>query len=118
MTDNLQVRDNMETPPHDVQAEQAVIGSILKNPRSIHQVVDLLVPAAFYEPRHQSIWMAACALVHQESGIDHQTLSAELQRQGAYDRAGGLLYLSEIDMATPSAAHIEHYGQIGAAHCA
>src|SRR5216683_7354974 len=107
---------DLSVPPHDVQAEQAVLGSILKNPRSIHQILDMLVPEAFYDARNRLIYAAAVALVQQEVGIDYHTLSAELQRLGAYDRAGGLLYLSEINLATPSAAHIEHYGRIVADH--
>jgi replicative DNA helicase len=116
MTDDPQVRDNLETPPHDVGAEQAVLGSILKNPRSIHQVVDLLVPEAFYDTRHRLIYAAALSLVLVDQPIDYTALSAELQRQGTYERAGGSLYLSDINVATPSAAHIEHYGQIVADH--
>jgi replicative DNA helicase len=115
-TDNGQVRDNMETPPHSLHAERAVIGSVLKNPRSIHQVTDLLMPEAFYDTRHRLIWMAALSLLHRDSGIDYHTLGEELGRQGTYDRAGGLGYLSDINLATPSAAHIEYYGQIVADH--
>lgn len=109
-------RESLEVPPHDLQAERAVIGSILKNPRSIHNIADLLVPEAFYDGRHRAIYAAALALVHQDVGIDYHTLGSELEREGTYDRAGGLLYLSEINLATPSAAHIEHYGQIVADH--
>jgi len=54
--------------------------------------------------------------VHQDVAIDYHTLDAELQRQGTYERAGGLLYLTEINLATPSAAHIEHYGRLVANH--
>src|SRR6266571_3697987 len=108
MSDN-EVRGNLDLPPHDPQAEQAVLGSILKNPRSIHQIVDRLIPASFYDLRHGLIFGAALTLVHQEIAVDYHTLASEMQRQGTYERAGGLLYLSDINLATPSAAHIEHY---------
>src|ERR1700674_4359295 len=44
--------------------------------------------------------------------IDYHSTADTLQQQVAYEAAGGLLYLSELNLATPSAAHIEHYGQI------
>jgi hypothetical protein len=49
-------------------------------------------------------------------GIDYHTVASELVRQGTYERAGGMVCLSEINLATPSAAHIEHYAQIVADH--
>jgi replicative DNA helicase len=110
------VRDDRETPPHDRQAEQAVLGSVLKNPRAIHEVIDDLVPEAFYDLKNRLVFAAAVSLVRQDIAIDYHTLSAELQRQNAYERAGGLQYLSEINLATPSAAHVEHYGRIVADH--
>lgn len=116
MNDNDQIRDNLEALPHSLQAERAVIGSVLKNPRAIHQIIDQLVPLAFYDRRHQLIWAAALSLVHRDTAVDYTTLCEELERQGTYERAGGLLYVSEINLATPSAAHIEHYGQIVADH--
>src|SRR5207244_6744102 len=83
---------------------------------SIHQVIDVLVPDAFYDVKNRLVFAASASLVHQDIAIDYHTLGAELQRQGTYERAGGLLYLSEINLATPSAAHIEHYGRIVAEH--
>jgi replicative DNA helicase len=110
VTEN-EIRENLDSPPNDFQAEQAVLGSLLKNPRSIHQIADLLVPEAFYEVRNRAIYAAALALVHQDIAVDYHSLGSELQRQGMYERAGGMLYLSEINLATPTAAHIEHYAQ-------
>jgi replicative DNA helicase len=82
MTDNDQVRDNLETPPHDLQAERAVLGSLLKNPRAVYQVIDVLVPEAFYDIKNRLVFTAALSLVHQEIAIDYHTLDTELQRQG------------------------------------
>ena len=57
---NDAVRTNLDTPPHDVQAEQAVLGAILTNPRAVHQIVDKLVPEAFYDSRHRPIYSVWC----------------------------------------------------------
>ena len=107
---------DLSTPPHDEQAEQAVLGSILKNPRAFHEIADLLGPEAFYDLRNRLVFAAMHSLVHQDIAVDYHTVSAELERQGTYERAGGLLYLTEINVATPSAAHVEHYGRIVADH--
>jgi replicative DNA helicase len=107
---------DLESPPHDDQAEQAILGSVLKNPRAIHEVVDLLAPEAFYNTRNRLVFGAMLALVRQDIAIDYHTIAAELERMGVYERAGGVLHLSEIGLGTPSAAHIEHYGRIVADH--
>jgi replicative DNA helicase len=105
-----EVRDDLTLPPNDVEAERAVLGSILKDPRAIHRVLDSLVPEAFYDVRHRLIYAAAVSLAHRDVPVDYYTLDGELQRQGTLERAGGLLYLSEINVATPTAAHVEYYG--------
>ncbi|MBV8718935.1 MAG: AAA family ATPase [Chloroflexi bacterium] len=107
---------DLAAPPHDLQAEQAVLGSILKHPSAIHDVLDRLTPDSFYDIRNRLVFAAMVSLVRQEVPIDYHTTGAELQRMATYDRAGGLLYLSEIGLATPSAAYIEHYGRIVADH--
>ncbi|HEY1296596.1 MAG TPA: DnaB-like helicase C-terminal domain-containing protein [Chloroflexota bacterium] len=112
---NVEARD-LATPPHDVQAEQAVLGSILKHPPAIHEVLDRLTPESFYEVRNRLVFAAMVSLVRQEIPIDYHTTSAELERMQTYERAGGLVYLSDIGIGTPSAAYIEHYGQIVANH--
>jgi replicative DNA helicase len=56
------------------------------------------------------------ALFERAAPIDYHTLAEELARQGTYERAGGLIYLSELNLSTPSAAHIEHYARIVIEH--
>lgn len=107
--------ESLTAPPHDDQAELAVLGSVLKNPRAIHEIADL-APDAFYETRNRLIFGAMSSLLHRDMAIDYHTIAAELERQGTYERAGGLLYLSEINLATPSAAHVEHYAGIVLEH--
>ncbi len=103
---------DLSLPPHSVQAEEAVLGSILKNPNSIVQVADFLKPEDFYQARHRHIYQAMGALFGETRPIDYHTVADELQRLGLYEASGGLLYLSELNLATPSAAHIEHYARI------
>jgi DnaB helicase-like protein/AAA domain-containing protein len=98
--------------PHSLQAEQAVIGSILKQADSLTRVVDRLRTEHFYDPRHQRIWRAILTLHHRQVPADYHTIADELERQGTYVQSGGVQYLADINLATPTTAHIEHYARI------
>src|ERR1041385_4910163 len=103
---------DLSLPPHSIQAEEAVLGSILKNPASIVRVSDFLKPEDFYQQRNRHVFRAMLALFTDGKPIDYHSTADRLEQQGTYESAGGLLYLSELNLATPSAAHIEHYGRI------
>src|SRR5438132_8097882 len=102
----------LSLPPCSQQAEEAVLGSILKNPSSVVRVADFLRPEDFHEPRHRHVFRAMLSLFADGIPIDYHSTGDRLHQQGTYEAAGGLLYLSELNLATPSAAHIEHYGRI------
>jgi replicative DNA helicase len=99
-------------PPHSSQAEEAVLGSVLKRGLAIADVLPFLKPQHFYEARNRHVYAAMAALFERAAAIDYHTLADELTRQDTYESAGGLLYLSELGLSTPSAAHIEHYARI------
>jgi replicative DNA helicase len=103
---------DLSLPPHSLQAEEAVLGSILKNPASIVRVSDFLRPEDFYQQRNRYVFRAMLSLFTDGIAIDYHSTADRLQQQGAYEASGGLLYLSELNLATPTAAHIEHYGRI------
>ena len=102
---------DLSLPPRSHQAEEAVLGSILKNPSSVVRVADFLRPEDFHEPRHRHVFRAMLSLFADGIPIDYHSTADCLQQQGSYEASGGLLYLSELNLATPSAAHIEHYGR-------
>ncbi|MBI2756636.1 MAG: replicative DNA helicase [Chloroflexi bacterium] len=103
---------DLSLPPHSIQAEEAVLGSVLKNPLSIVRISDFLKSEDFYQARHRHIFGAMLRLTESQSPLDYHTIADELQRMGVYEASGGLLYLSELNLATPTAAHIEHYARI------
>src|ERR1700687_2287269 len=103
---------DLSLPPHSIQAEEAVLGSGLKNPASVVLVSDFLRPEDFYQQRNRHVFRAMLSLCADGQPIDYHSTADRLQQQGAYEASGGLLYLSELNLATPSAAHIEHYGRI------
>lgn len=103
---------DLSLPPHSIQAEEAVLGSVLKNPASIVRVSDFLKPEDFYQQRNRHVYRAMLTLFADGQPIDYHSTADRLQQHGTYEASGGLLYLSELNLATPSAAHIEHYGRI------
>src|SRR5712691_8152707 len=117
--DDLQYFDDPEdlsVPPHSTQAEEAVLGSVLKRGLSVADVLPFLKPHHFYEVRHRHIYAAMAALFERAAAIDYHTIAEELEHQGTYEPSGGLVYLSELNLSTPSAAHIEHYARIVLEH--
>jgi len=117
--DDLQYFDDAEdlsVPPHSTQAEEAVLGSVLKRGLSIADVLPFLKPHHFYEVRHGHIYAAMAALFERAAAIDYHTIAEELEHLGTYEPSGGLVYLSELNLSTPSASHIEHYARIVLEH--
>ncbi len=103
---------DLSLPPHSLQAEEAVLGSILKHPPSIVRVSDFLKPEDFYGMRNRHVFRAMLTLFADGKPIDYHSVGDTLYQQGTHEAAGGMLYLSEVNLATPSAAYIEHYGRI------
>src|SRR5919202_1505154 len=103
---------DLSLPPHNLEAEEAVLGSVLKNPTSIVQIADFLRAEDFYAPRNRHVFKAMLALNADGRPIDYHTLADQLRQLDLYEASGGLIYLSELNLATPTAAHIEHYARI------
>ncbi|HKD54231.1 MAG TPA: DnaB-like helicase N-terminal domain-containing protein, partial [Steroidobacteraceae bacterium] len=100
------------TPPHSVEAEQAVLGGLLLDPIAWDNVADTVTREDFYRPDHQLIFEAIGALAGEGKPCDVVTVSQQLERTGQLDGAGGLAYLSSIARDTPSAANVRAYADI------
>jgi replicative DNA helicase len=100
------------TPPHSVEAEQAVLGGLLIDPVAWDNVADSVTRDDFYRPDHQLIFEAIGALAGEAKPVDAVTVSQQLERTGQLDGAGGLAYLSSIARDTPSAANVRAYADI------
>src|SRR5579859_6373337 len=99
-------------PPHDLDAEMSVIGSILLDPLSVAKVLQFLHPEDFYRENNGQIYRAALNLFAAGEPIDNVTVAAELQKLGVLDRIGGRAQLASMQSAVPTAANIEYYGRI------
>ena len=97
--------------PHDVEAEEAVLGSLLIDGQCITRLAPLLKGNDFYRERNQLCFDAAVALFQRDQAIDQLTLSGELARTGKLDIVGGMAYLSHLVSVTPTSVHAEDYAQ-------
>lgn len=100
-------------PPHSIDAEQSVIGSILlADDTAIDRIEGLIAEEDFYRHEHRLIFAAARTLANSGKPVDVITLAEELEGGGSLTRVGGLTYLAGIAQNTPSAANIKHYAGI------
>ncbi len=99
-------------PPHSVEAEQGVLGGVLRRGDALHNVADVLTEYDFYLPAHQFIYAAFLDLFNKKQPIDALTVAEQLIARGQLDEAGGALYLAELMDAVVSAANAEHYAGI------
>ncbi len=98
--------------PHDVDAEEATLGSLLIDPQAIFKIQHFLRSDDFYDESNQHIFKACSALVERDEALDQITVARELLYQGKLDSAGGHAYLSHLVSVTPTSVNVEHYAHI------
>jgi replicative DNA helicase len=99
-------------PPHNLEAEQSALGSMLLDRDAIIRVETILRPEDFYQPSHGVIYQAMRDLYNRREPTDILTLSDELSRRGQLDQVGGLAYLTGLIESVPTAVHVEYYSKI------
>ncbi len=99
-------------PPHDINAEEAVIGSLLIDGDAIYQIAYRLEQSDFYHEQNQWLYGACLSLYKRTEAINQITLAQELDQQGKLEPCGGVAYLSHLISIVPTSLDIEHYAQI------
>lgn len=101
----------VRTLPHNDEAEQSVLGSILIDKDAIGTISPILSPSDFYNDLHADVYGAMITLYDQRKPIDVVTLTAELKRKKLFDKIGTSL-LTDLVNTVPTAANIEQYALI------
>lgn len=101
-----------QVPPHDIEAEQAVLGAVFLDADAIIDAMEVIAPEDFYRRSHQIIFQAMIQLNDRSESIDLITLKAEIEKSNSLEDVGGLTYLTELSQASPSAASIAYYAKI------
>ncbi len=99
-------------PPHNIEAEMAVLGSILVDKEMLGEVGQLVRPGDFYAHVHESIFAVLVYLFERDEPIDKITVSEELRQRGTLERVGGVPYISSLMDTVQSAASARYYATI------
>ena len=99
-------------PPHDIEAEQAILGSMLTDKDAVIAAIEVLKEDSFYREDNKLIFNAITNLYSRNEPIDIITVKAELVELGALERVGGLEYLVELPERVPTTANVERYIKI------
>lgn len=104
--------NSIQTQPHNRQAEEAVLGSVLINPESYYEVGQILDADNFYIIRNRWIWEVFTYLHENRIPIDNLTLTEELDSRGQLEEIGGQAYLMMLVNQTPSSLNAQAYARI------
>lgn len=105
-------QDPLRIPPHSIEAEQSVLGSIMLDNQAWDRVVERLQERDFYRHDHRLIFRAMESLVRHNTPIDVLTLAEMLKNTNELEQTGGELYIFELASNTPSIANITAYADI------
>jgi len=103
---------NPKIPPHDIVAEQSVLGAILLDKDAVVDVAEFLKPDHFYDERHGKIYQAMLSLFEHHEPIDTVTVVSELKKSGDLKHMGGASFVNDLLNVVPTSAHAEKYGRI------
>ena len=101
-----------KVPPHDLEAEQAIIGSMLTDRDAVISAVEVLKDDDFYREDNKIIYEAILNLYSRSEPIDIITVKSELESMGKIDQVGGLEYLAELPEKVPTTANAMKYIKI------
>ena len=95
--------------PYSVEAEQAVLGAVIIDPKCLNEIAVQMKTEYFYIPQHREIYSAMSAMYELSQTIDFVSLLEKLKSDGVYDEAGGKAYLTQLVQTVPSAANVLTY---------
>ena len=101
-----------KVPPHDIEAEQAILGCMLTDKDAVISAIEVLKEDDFYREDNKAIYSAILSLYSRSEPIDIITVKSELVEAGNFERIGGLEYLAELPDRVPTTANVEKYIKI------
>jgi len=107
-----QKKTHIRIPPHNIEAERALLGSIMLRPEVMFEITDLTHPTSFYSEKHRLIFETVLDLFTKRNPTDLLTVSARLKEKNLLEEIGGNSYLGEMVNSVPSAANAAYYAQI------
>ena len=107
----LSVR-TLRVPPQNIDAEQALLGSVMLRPLGLNEIMDSVSPDSFYVEKHRLMYQSMLELARKNEPIDLVSLTAKLRELSHLDSIGGAAYLSELLGKVPTSTNIEYYASL------
>ena len=98
--------------PHDLVAEQSVLGAVFISPETMTSLADELTPDDFYKPANKIVFKTMLSLLEKGEPIDATTMISALTNQGDISTIGGITYVVELVNSTPTSKNVEHYAKL------
>jgi len=112
MTFPLSNPPSERVPPHNAEAEQAILGGVLLDPDALGNVIEIIEPQDFYHEAHQIIYQQILSIFDRGEPIDIITLTESLQTRQLLERCGGAQYITGLTDLVVTSANIAHYAKI------
>ncbi|MCC0704252.1 replicative DNA helicase [Clostridioides sp. ES-S-0049-02] len=106
------MEDMTRIPPHSVESEQSILGSILLDKDAIITVTETIRPGDFYKEAHKIIYECMITLSNKGEPIDLITLTEELRKQGHLNDIGGISYITSLSTIVPTTSNVKYYADI------
>ncbi|GAA3641987.1 replicative DNA helicase [Asaccharospora irregularis] len=106
------MEDMTRVPPHSVESEQSILGSILLDKDAIITVTETIKPGDFYKEAHKIIYECMLSLNNKGEPIDLITLTEELKNQGYLNDVGGISYITSLSTIVPTTSNVKYYADI------
>lgn len=103
---------NLRLPPHNEEAEQSVLGSMMLDRSALSTAMEFLDAESFYRPAHQKIYSAILNLDERGEPVDQISVVDELKRSDDLQAAGGAYYVTELTEKIPSTANVRYYARL------
>jgi replicative DNA helicase len=108
----MKVSEKGKLPPQVIELEEAVLGALLVDSKSIEEVNGFLNTEMFYDPKHQNIFKAISSLYNSNFPIDILTVRKKLTELGLFDKSGRDMYLVELTQKVASSANIQYHARM------
>ncbi|HDZ85552.1 MAG TPA: replicative DNA helicase [Candidatus Moranbacteria bacterium] len=105
-------KSELRVPPHSIEAEQSVLGSLMLDKDAIIKMADLVKVGDFYKDDHNTIYEAMLELYEEREPIDVLSISSKLEDKKKLEQIGGSSYLTSLVNTVPTAANIVHYAKV------
>ena len=112
MADAPETGRRLRTPPHNVDAEKALLGAIMLRPEVLHDISVTVFPESFFADKHRLIYQAITEIFSKGNPVDVVTLTSRLKESGALERIGGGAYVTELIETTPAAGNALYYAEL------